>query len=156
MRIAVLTISTFKIYRKLTGLDTDFHDPVIEFPTITVCPLEPYNDTKVNMTAVTGVSNYDYNLLERNTLLLQNLTSLTYDNMKEFDEYYNKYKVNLESWKKKTLRKWAFAIAADVEEVFHSCKFRAAVMNCGEIFQTVYSEKGLCYSFNPRYHGVDE
>jgi Amiloride-sensitive sodium channel len=137
-------------------LDTDFHDPVLEFPTITVCPLEPFNETKVNFVALSKVSNYDETMLERNAILLQNITSLSYDNLKEFVEYYNKYKFNIESWKKKSLREWAFAIAADVDEIFFSCKFRAATINCGELFHTVYSEKGLCFSFNPRYHGVDE
>jgi hypothetical protein len=77
--------------------------------------------------------------------------------LKEFVAFYKKYNSNSDDWQKKTLRKWAFSVAADVDEIFENpCKFRAVEEKCGEIFQTVYSERGFCYSFNPRYHGFDE
>lgn len=143
----------------MTGLDTDFHDPVLIFPTVTVCPMEPFNDTAINETAY-RLSNYDSDTQEVNIILLQNITRLSYDNLKEFTEFnlknYNAIKDSITKWDKETLRKFAFNVAIDVDDVFDLCKFRAEFKDCKEIFQPIYSERGLCFSFNARYHGEFE
>lgn len=143
----------------MTGLDTDFHDPVLVFPTVTVCPIEPFNDTAINATG-SRLSNYDDDVNDPNMILLQNITRLSYDNLKEFTEFslqnYNAIKDSIKNWNKQTLRKWAFNVAIDVDDVFNLCKFRAELKDCREIFQPIYSERGLCFSFNPRYYGEFE
>lgn len=143
----------------MTGLDTDFHDPVLIFPTVTVCPIEPFNETAINGTA-NRLSNYDEDIHEAMTILLQNITRLSYDNLKEFAEFnlknYNAIKESITKWNMETLRKWAFMVALDVDDVFNLCKFRAEFKDCREVFQPIYSERGLCFSFNPRYYGEFE
>lgn len=138
-----------------TGLDTDFHDPLINFPTVTVCPVEPFDSNLVNITATMLASN-DPEAYEANWVLLENITLLSYDNLKEFSELYEKNHKDFTEWHKKGIRERAFQIAIKVDEVFDKCKFRAEYKDCGEVFQPIYSERGLCFSFNPRYYGEHE
>lgn len=142
------------------GLDTDFHDPVLRFPTVTVCPIEPFNVDAVNETAFEKVSEHEHAAFASNFGLLQNITRLSYENLKEFVEYVLKniliIKPGATNWQKHSLRKWAFMVAINVDEVFTQCKFREEIKNCSEIFRPIYSERGFCFSFNSRYYGEDE
>lgn len=130
------------------------------FPTVTVCPLEPYNETTVNTIALTRLANHEKDLYEQNMILLQNITRVSYDNLKEFTEFniknFNSLKTSMKYWDRDSLRKWVFRVAIEPDDVFNFCKFRGEEKNCEEIFLPIYSERGFCYSFNPRYYGEAE
>lgn len=38
----------FQLYPTITGLDTDFHNWEVPFPTITLCPEDPTNDSLID------------------------------------------------------------------------------------------------------------
>lgn len=158
--LAPLRIEFHACENKNPGLDTDFHDPVLTFPTVTVCPFEPYNSSTVNTTAITKLADYESVAYAPNVVLLENITRLSYDNLKEFVLFYIGHKTIINSgatnWNKESLRKWAFRVAIDVDDVFKQCKFREEVKSCNEIFHPVYTERGFCFSFNSRYYGEDE
>jgi amiloride-sensitive sodium channel len=63
-----------------TGLDTDFHNQQLDFPTVTVCPLEPFNATFVNDTAYGSIGSYEATS-HLNIPMLQALAKLSYDSV---------------------------------------------------------------------------
>lgn len=72
----------FQTNPTITGLDTDFHNQHVIFPTILICPLEPYDLDKVKAFAEEKIAQFDsdYELYEE---FLKSLTSLSYGT---FDE----------------------------------------------------------------------
>lgn len=114
----------------------------------------------VNTTAITKLAGYENDAYDPNVILLENITRLSYENLKEFAEFSLKHmnviKPDITNWNKETLRKWAFSTAIDVDDVFMECKFREKNTTCADILQPIYSERGFCFSFNSRYYGENE
>jgi acid-sensing ion channel, other len=118
-----------------TGLDTEFEYNELEFPTVSVCPVNfvgGENDTfDTNDDSSNGYANH----IE---LLMSPAISDEYD------------KDNGQT----TLREVVFNLALSCEEVVYGCSFRGFKFPCCNHFQPVYSEQGFCYSFNARYIGA--
>lgn len=49
------------------------------------------------------------------------------------------------------VRQLAFTVGLKCEDLLEICKYKDEEIPCCEYFYAVYSEHGLCYSFNPRY-----
>lgn len=137
------------------GLDTDFHDQELIFPSVTVCPLDPNNMAAVNATAYQTLSNYEPNYDEYFPLL-ESLPQLSYETIDEAYKVFKDTTANLDNTRKLTLRQFAFKLAKTCEELFVACKFRGDIMACCPSFKPVYSERGFCYSFNARYYGMED
>lgn len=58
------------------GLDTDFHNQKLEFPTVSVCPLHPFDEEKVNATAF---STFETDNTETFISLLEMLPGFSYE-----------------------------------------------------------------------------
>lgn len=135
------------------GLDTDFHNMDLEFPTVTVCPLDPFDEDKVNETAYRTMAGYEDNYQEYFPIL-ELLPKLSYDKMKmAYEEVFN-LKEKLGNEKKTTLRQLVFNVAMSCENLFYDCKFRGESISCCEYFKPIYTERGFCYAFNSRYVGA--
>jgi hypothetical protein len=61
------------------GLDTDFKNELLEFPTITICPQQPYNVDRINETLNGAFDSDD----ATNEILLKSLTELSFDNIED-------------------------------------------------------------------------
>ena len=87
---ASITISRlwdkFQTNPTITGLDTDFTLKSIDFPTVIVCPVIPYDSKSVHQVAKEFVGNHMSDF-DSNIPLLEALTTLKYSNIKEFDKY---------------------------------------------------------------------
>jgi acid-sensing ion channel, other len=88
------------------------------------------------------------------------LPNLTYEN---FGTAYALYKEALEidsnaekSLQKTSLRELAFKLAMKCEDLLSLCSYRGESIPCCEYFDTIYSEHGFCFSFNPRYIGLPD
>lgn len=57
---------------------------------------------------------------------------------------------------KHNLRQLAFKVAIKCEELLEICKYKDDEISCCDYFYPLYSEHGLCYSFNTRYYGTPE
>lgn len=118
----------------MTGLDTDFQYDELRFPTVTVCPVDPFNE--LNQTSI------DYDDDNNEYLkLIETLTSETVSGEYERD--------NGQS----TLRQVVFRLAILCEDLLYDCKFLDADIPCCDFFKPVYSERGFCYSFNSWFTG---
>lgn len=139
----------FQTNPTITGLDTDSHNQEMIFPTVLVCPINPFSPEKVNETAYRNLAGYEDNY-EQYVPLLEALPKLSYEN---FDITYETFMNTTEKIdiKKTTLRQLIFKVAIKCEELFYVCKYRDEEVSCCEIFSTVYTERGFCYSFNARY-----
>lgn len=144
-------------FSTLTGLDTDIHNDVLEFPTVTVCPIDPTDEEKINATAndffETDVDkSYDYvDLLP----FYRIFAGLSYDNLLAADlEYQKALKIDpniKQSLREVSLREMAFKLALRCDDFFTDCTYRGSPIPCCEYFENLYSERGFCFSFNPRY-----
>jgi acid-sensing ion channel, other len=135
------------------GLDTDFHNQEMEFPTVTVCPLEPFDEDKVNETAYRNMADYDDNYYEY-IPILEMLPKLSYESMAMAYQEVSKIKGKLDNEKKTTLRQLVFKVVMSCENLFYDCKFRGENIPCCEYFKPIYTERGFCYGFNSRYIGA--
>lgn len=137
------------------GLDTDFHNQEMEFPTVTVCPLDPFDEDKVNETAYRKMADYDDNYLDY-VPILEILSRLSYDNMEMAYQEVSNLKEKLANEKKTTLRQLVFDVAMPCENLFYDCKFRGESISCCDFFKPVYTERGFCFGFNTRYIGTKD
>lgn len=77
------TVIIFSLWEKfqtnptITGLDTDFHNQEVIFPTVMVCPTAPYDEKSVQEVAYVTLANYESGS-EQYEPFLQTLTKLTY------------------------------------------------------------------------------
>lgn len=51
------------------------------------------------------------------------------------------------------LRQLAFQVGVKCEELLEICRYKDEEISCCDYFFPLYSEHGLCYSFNARYYG---
>ena len=87
--------------------------------------------------------------------IMKSLTKLTYDTFGSTYESLlnisNEFEIN-----KHDLRQLAFKVGVKCEELLEICKYKDEKISCCEYFFPLYSEHGLCYSFNARYYGRPE
>jgi acid-sensing ion channel, other len=102
------------------------------------------------------VASYDDNYYQFIPLLAI-LPNLTYDN---FGTAYELYKEALaidpgveKILQRLSLREMAFKLAMKCEDLLSVCSFRGDPIHCCDYFDTIYSEHGFCFSFNPRFIG---
>lgn len=88
--------------------------------------------------------------------VLKSLTKLTYDTLGSAYEASLNISDELDINKQNNLRQLAFKVGIKCEELLEICRYKDEVIPCCEYFQPLYSEHGLCYSFNARYYGTPE
>ncbi len=165
------------------GLDTDFVNEQVIFPTVTVCPINAFSPSLINDTssssestplarnesettasdyndggvedtnddAATGQSNNeDYYLT-----FLKSLPALSYDTLGTINDTLHNVSQK-EELRSKNLRQLAFQNGIKCDELFEICKYKDEEITCCEYFMPLYSEHGLCYSFNSRYYSTPD
>lgn len=135
------------------GLDTDFHNQELEFPTVAICPLEPWNGEMLNETAYQKLGGYEDTYVEY-IPVLQTLTQLSYENFDSLQKTIKGLTVKID--RVENLRQMAFRVAMECEELFEGCKFRGEEITCCDYFTAIYTERGFCFAFNARYIGTAE
>ncbi|XP_055522415.1 sodium channel protein Nach-like [Wyeomyia smithii] len=139
----------FQTNPTITGLDTDFHNQEVIFPTVMVCPTEPYDEKSVQELAFITLANYEDNS-EQYEPLLRLLTQLTYERIAEVVAQ-NENLTDNKQLASKDLRKLAFKSAVQCNATFGYCRYKDEPIDCCFYFKSVYSEWGFCYSFNSRF-----
>lgn len=157
--LSVNIVCSWYTYYFDAGLDTDFHNQELEFPTVTICPIDPIDQDKINETAYRTIASYDLNYYEF-IPLLGILPNLTYNNIETASQLY-KEALNIDAnvektFQKSNLREMAFKLGIKCEQFMSYCTYRGDYVPCCEFFEMVYSERGFCYSFNPRYIGLPD
>lgn len=150
-----------------TGLDTDFHNQQVFFPTVTVCPFNAYSPNFLNETANFSLarnesetesdnagdedsSNNNDNYYQQ---VLKALPALSYDTFASIHEAARNLSQKVEM-RDKNLRQLAFQVGIKCDELLEICKYKDEEIACCEYFMPLYSEHGLCYSFNTRYYST--
>lgn len=138
-----------------SGLDTDFHNQQVLFPTVTICPLTAYDLEWVNETAA-KIFPDDDDSFDEFMPVLKSLPRLSYETMgKTYEAVLNMSRGDL-NLGEDNLRQLAFKVGVKCEDLLEICKYKDDEIACCEYFYPLYSEHGLCYSFNSRYHGTPE
>lgn len=135
------------------GLDTDFHNQQVLFPTVTICPL--VDPALVNETVSKTLSLDDDEDSDELLPVWQSLPKLSYDTLGNTYEAVLNISGDLDLMKY-NLRQLAFKVGVKCEELLEICKYKDDTIPCCEYFNPLYSEHGLCYSFNARYYGTPE
>lgn len=123
----------------------------MDFPTVTVCPVEPFDMAILNETAYMSLARYEPNYDEY-IPILEMLLKVSYENIDEMVKILESNKVSITLG----LRHLVFKIAMKCTDLFHSCRFLAENISCCDYFTPLYSERGFCYSFNARYISREE
>lgn len=137
-----------------TGLDTDFQNHELDFPTVSVCPIEVFDIGKINETSMRistkngNDDDDDGSSEERIGEILILLSGLTYDKM---EEIISQPKEALDKLRNNSLRQLVFETSISCEDLFNTCRFRDESIPCCAHFHSSFNERGFCYSFNARY-----
>ncbi|CRK90740.1 CLUMA_CG004432, isoform A [Clunio marinus] len=142
----------FQTNPTITGLDTDFHNQQVIFPTVTICPMASHDSEAVNETA-SEIIDADDETFGEFIPVLEALPRLTFDTFaKTYEAVFNMSdEVDLT---KISLRQLAFKVPVKCEDLLEICKYKDEEISCCEYFLPIYSEHGFCYSFNTRYYGT--
>ncbi|XP_017488629.1 PREDICTED: sodium channel protein Nach-like [Rhagoletis zephyria] len=139
----------FQTNPTITGLDTDFHNQNVVFPTTIVCPEIPFDHDKAYDFAYRTLSNYDHPTATMIAPFLELLTSLNFDNINEANALAQAIPENV--LKEMNLREAAFKARVSCESTLTECKYRDEPIPCCTHFDTVYTEHGMCFAFNSRF-----
>uniref|UniRef100_A0A1I8N4R5 Amiloride-sensitive sodium channel n=1 Tax=Musca domestica TaxID=7370 RepID=A0A1I8N4R5_MUSDO len=144
----------FQTNPTITGLDTDFHNQNVVFPTTVVCPEIAFDHDRAFEVALSQLADNDYSLAGYIVPFLELLPSLSYETFNEAAVIASS--VEMEAVHQKTLRQWAFESVINCEDVLTECKYRDEPIKCCEAFKPVYTEHGYCFAFNSRFQSTED
>uniref|UniRef100_A0A1I8P581 Sodium channel protein Nach n=2 Tax=Stomoxys calcitrans TaxID=35570 RepID=A0A1I8P581_STOCA len=144
----------FQTNPTITGLDTDFHNQNVVFPTTVVCPEIAFDHDKSFEVALNKLANYDPSLAGYIVPFLELLPSLSFETFNEAEVIASS--VDMEGVNDLTLRQWAFASVINCEDVLTECKYRDEPIKCCDAFHPVYTEHGYCFGFNSRFISTED
>ncbi|XP_050294299.1 uncharacterized protein LOC126734645 [Anthonomus grandis grandis] len=142
----------FQTNPTITGLDTDFHNWDVPFPTVTLCPEQPGSVEKIKkLLKIT-----DEVMTPKQEEEIDFYVDLSKLSIRTIPKFVKKHEKNLFQMPNvsRDIRKLVFELAKPCEDIFYNCEFRAAPIKCchGDIsFYYLLTENGLCYAFNSRY-----
>lgn len=150
--IIAFTSEKFQKNPTITGLDTNFQITKLVFPTVLVCPEDPFDEGSVVEVAFNRLSGENSEISSDFEDLLQGLTTLSLTNLQDFQERTRNITSTRESAiDKEKLRDLMFLVGIKCEQVFNSCKFKDDELECCDHFAPIYTERGFCYGFNLKY-----
>ncbi|XP_041769946.1 sodium channel protein Nach [Anopheles merus] len=139
----------FQTNPTITGLDTDFHNQQVIFPTVLVCPTAPYDEDAVRREAYETLGGYEQGS-EVYEPFLKLLTQLSYDNIREVAAMLSDMP-STPALRTTSLRELVFRTAVRCNDTFAACRYKDEDIDCCEMFKPMYTEHGFCYAFNARY-----
>ncbi|EDW75033.2 uncharacterized protein Dwil_GK19918 [Drosophila willistoni] len=143
----------FQTNPTITGLDTDFHNQNVVFPTTVVCPEAGFDFDKAYETVYKTLANYDPSKAALFAPFLNLLTTLNFENIKDAQAFAEP--IPLEQLMEHTIRDWAFRAHISCENTLVSCKYRDEDIPCCAHFEPIYTEHGFCYAFNSRFKSTE-
>ncbi|XP_065174084.1 sodium channel protein Nach [Atheta coriaria] len=150
MVIIVSLWEKFQTNPTITGLDTDFHNWDIPYPSVTLCPNQPWNIERLNASVekIRAEHNLDEAATKDMNDFLQRLTQLSLLSMNP-DDYQSEYDAIL---KDQDLHKLTYELMVTCEEFLVECKWKALPYNCCDSFFPSYTENGFCFAFNSLHY----
>ncbi|PNF31312.1 hypothetical protein B7P43_G11545 [Cryptotermes secundus] len=140
----------FQTNPTITGLDTDFHNWDVPFPTVSLCPNDPVNNTAITEYIEQTWPNAPG---ERKSVYKEFITELAnncYNNLKQFLMFEGNKAGNLPSVNYHDIIE---KVVIKCEKYFSKCYFKGEAVDCCEIFKPLLTEVGFCLSFNSMYAG---
>uniref|UniRef100_A0A1I8QAH1 Sodium channel protein Nach n=1 Tax=Stomoxys calcitrans TaxID=35570 RepID=A0A1I8QAH1_STOCA len=137
----------------ITGLDTDFENKNVVFPTTVVCPKHVFDYNKSYEMALNKLANSDAAIAEKILPFLELLPSLSHESFNATEAMAKS--LDVKGIKDLTLRQLAFASAISCEDALKECKYRDELITCCEHFQPLYTEYGFCFGFNSRFESTE-
>uniref|UniRef100_A0A182J395 Uncharacterized protein n=1 Tax=Anopheles atroparvus TaxID=41427 RepID=A0A182J395_ANOAO len=139
----------FQTNPTITGLDTDFHNQQVIFPTVLVCPTAPYDDEAVRKVAYQVLGGYEQGS-EVYEPFLKLMTQLSYANIREVAAMLGDMPSS-PALRTANLRDLVFRVAVRCNDTFAVCRYKDEDIDCCEMFKPMYTEHGFCFAFNARY-----
>ncbi|XP_037884233.1 sodium channel protein Nach [Glossina fuscipes] len=143
----------FQTNPTITGLDTDFHNQNVIFPTTVVCPVEAWDHNKTYNFVYNTLANYEESAANRIVPFLESLPNLNFENLHKTVALGILIGNELNG---RTLRQWAFQVTLRCEDTLAECKFRDEYFECCKQFLPIYTEHGFCYAFNSRFYSKED
>uniref|UniRef100_A0A1A9W176 Uncharacterized protein n=1 Tax=Glossina brevipalpis TaxID=37001 RepID=A0A1A9W176_9MUSC len=95
----------FQTNPTITGLDTDFHNQNVIFPTTVVCPVQAWDHNKTYNYVYNTLANYEESLTQRIVPFLESLPNFNFENIHKTVQLSLAMTVEIDE---RTLRQWAF------------------------------------------------
>ncbi|XP_052863169.1 sodium channel protein Nach-like [Anopheles cruzii] len=140
----------FQTNPTITGLDTDFHNQQVIFPTVLVCPTEPYDEEAVRRVAHQQLAGWEAGS-EIYEPFLRLLTQLSYGRLQEITATVGGLPAGNGVLRAANLRDLMFRVAVRCNDTFAVCRYKDEDIDCCEMFKPMYTEHGFCFGFNARY-----
>ncbi|XP_041356667.1 acid-sensing ion channel 1A-like [Gigantopelta aegis] len=127
----VAELKNYYSYPKMTGFSIEIKDEM-EFPAVTICNQCPLNATALGMDPVMT------NFFLSKTQLKYFSTPIDWNNTTKYGDFYTT-EHSVDWWREKS---------GKFDQLARMCTFHGKSMPCSEIFKPVFTEMGLCYTFN--------
>ncbi|XP_046673202.1 sodium channel protein Nach-like [Homalodisca vitripennis] len=144
----------FQTNPTITGLDTDFHNWEVPFPTVTLCPQDPTNESLIieyiesTWGNVSALENSELYIAFVKTLALLSVSDL--QNILQFSD--NSALVS--KLPSTNFEDILYKVMSDCSDVLFDCEWKGTPYNCCEGFSAILTEVGFCFTFNSRHsHG---
>lgn len=136
----------------ITGLDTNT-TARMTFPTVLVCPEEPFDDEAVTELAFNQLGGQKSDLSVDYEEFLRQLMRLTVNNLQDF--YYAAQNITqvkgAATLNHLSLRHLLLQMRVKCEKVFEFCNFKETDLDCCDHFKPIFTELGFCYGLNLMY-----
>ncbi|XP_054274643.1 sodium channel protein Nach-like [Macrosteles quadrilineatus] len=140
----------FQTNPTITGLDTDFHNWEVPFPTVTLCPDDPTNETLINNFIQSTWGNVSTQEISEKYFdfirTMSHLTIADLDTIVKFTNNTSAYDLPVTSFEEVL-----YQVVNDCPDVIFDCEWKAEAYNCCQGFQYILTEVGFCYIFNSRF-----
>ncbi|XP_050099386.1 sodium channel protein Nach-like [Anopheles aquasalis] len=140
----------FQTNPTITGLDTDFHNQQVIFPTVLLCPTAPFDDEAVHRVAYQVLGGYEDGS-DAYEPFLRLLTQLSYDSLREVAATLSDLPAASGTLRTANLRDLVFQVAVRCNDTFAVCRYKDENIDCCDMFKPIYTEHGFCFGFNARY-----
>lgn len=136
-----------------TSLTLNKEEMKIVYPTVSVCAIQAYDLQKVE------------NLVKISKIAL-NETAEVAEFLKEIPKFsFGKHGLkslvlsdkaldDVDYLNNNDVRTLAFQLALSCNKILSACHFKNQSIDCCKVFKPIYSEHGICYSFNSKLHGT--
>lgn len=146
----------FQLNPTFTSLILNQHDMLMTYPTISVCPENSADESKIDQfVEKLGINSNDTGEIKEFLKAIPNFSFGT-DGLRSvvLSDVAKKIVDRLPISDVRTL---AFKLSKSCEDIFkQECKFKYGKLNCCSAFLPVYGEHGFCYAFNPKVYGTEK
>ncbi|PSN38910.1 hypothetical protein C0J52_16366, partial [Blattella germanica] len=136
----------FQTNPTITGLDTDFHNWDVPFPTVSLCPVQPVDPKAVDAYIEKNFPSVDEEKKKSYAEFLTQVGSISYENINKFLEL-----KPLDGIDTSNFRKIVEEVVVKCKNFIGYCNYKGKKIDCCQRIKPLLTEVGYCFSFNSKF-----